>query len=266
MRQYINSLQKRGRLFFTTQEAFTTLKISKENAISSINYFKKKGELVSPLRGFHIILPVKDRKRGSLQPQDMVVLGMKHLGAPYYTGLLSAASYHGATHQATQVFQVITNIRIRKPWIIGRVNIEFLYKKNIEASYTEEKVVSNGMLKISTAEQTAKDIMIYYDKSGGINHQATVLSELIEAIDISKLIKIASEDNKRAWIQRLGYILSQINTADNEKRDKIVEAIYQFIERKKCNFIPLAPELTIKSMPRDKKWKIIKNTTVESDI
>jgi len=263
---YVKKLQERGRLHFTLKELTQVFSESKESLTAKLHYLRSIGRVVSPLQGFYIIIPLEDRFRGSLEPQEMVVLGMKHLGIPYYAGLLTAASYHGASHQATQVFQVITNKRIRNPWIIGRVNIEFLYKKDIKNTEIEQITTSTGYLNVSTPEETAKDIMIYSKQSGGLNHQATILAELTEAINTVKLIALGRRSNKIFWLQRMGYILEHIETFYSEERDKVVSTLEKFLKTQKPRYVPLTPEMPTKNKPRNKKWHIIENTTVESDI
>lgn len=263
---YIEKLQEKGRLSFTLNHLLEVFKEPKASLVAKLYYLRKKGRIVSPLQGFYIIIPLEDRFRGSLEPQDMIVLGMQHLDIPYYAGLLTAASYHGASHQATQRFQVITNKRIRKPWIMGRVGIEFIYKKDIKNTEIEKRVVSTGYLHVSTPEETAKDIMIYYEKSGGLNHQATILSELTEAIDTKKLVSLAKKSGKLYWVQRMGYILENIDTFYKKERNKVVSALEKFLETQKLRYVPLAPEMPKKDMPRNEKWRIIENAIPQSDI
>ena len=191
---------------------------------------------------------------------------MAHLKTPYYAGLLTAASYHGATHQKLQVFQVISSKRMFKKWIFGDIKIEFIYKKDINEVAIKNKIINSGYLPISTPEETIKDIMIYYKQSGGLNNQATILSELIEIINEKDLITLAKFSGKLFWIQRMGYILEHMNTFYEKDRDRVVNELIKFIKTQKLRYIALAPEISIKDMPRNKKWKIIENTTVESDI
>ena len=60
-----------------------------------------------PFRGFHLIVPPEYRALGCLPADQFVPQLMEHLGLVYYAGLLSAASLHGAAHQAPMVFQTI---------------------------------------------------------------------------------------------------------------------------------------------------------------
>jgi hypothetical protein len=51
--------------------------------------------------------------------------------------------------------------------------------------------------------------LVALDLSGGLNHIATVLSALIEAINKHKIIQLADFIGEKVSLQRLGYILDQ---------------------------------------------------------
>lgn len=264
--KYIKRLQKYNQFYFSTEDAMKETELTKGDFFSSVNYFKKTGTIFSPLQGFYIIIPLTEKGRGNLLPQDVALLSMEHLGIPYYVGLLSAARYHGATHQALFVFQVVCSKRIKKEINVGDTRIVFIYKKDIRDVKTERKPIRTGYLHISTPEETAKDVMMYYEQCGGLNHQATVLSELTEAINTKKLISLAKRSGRFFWLQRMGYILENIDTFYEKDRDRVVGALEKFLSTKKLRYVPLAPEIPTKGKPRNKKWKIIENTTVESDL
>ncbi len=266
LQEYIAKLQKRGKLSFTLQEAAYALSKPKKYISKKIHDLKNKGSLISPLKGFYVIIPLAYRALGSLPAKDLVVIIMKHLGIPYYAGLLTAAAYHGATHQRLRVFQVVTNKRMPKKLVFGGVWVEFVYKKEMNDVARNERVVYAGYLPVSTPEETVKDVMVYYKQCGGLNHQATVLSELTEAINVKKLVSLCKRSKSLYWIQRMGYVLENIDTFYAKERDRVVNALEQLLATKKLRYVPLAPELPTKGKPRNEKWKIIVNTTVESDI
>lgn len=264
--KYIEDLQKKGKLSFTLEEASSALGKPKKYISNKIHELSPQGVLISPAKGLYIIVPLAHRTLGSLPARDLVVIAMKRLEIPYYAGLLTAASYHGATHQRVRVFQVVTSKRMPKKWVFGNVWIEFIYKKDISRTETEERTVYAGYLPISTPEETARDVMVYHDQCGGLNHQATVLSELTEAINAEKLISLAKRSKGFFWVQRMGYILEKIDTFYEKDRDRVVGALEKFLATQTLRYVPLAPEMPIKEKPRNKKWKIIENTTVASDI
>src|SRR5207244_10392072 len=60
-------------------------------------------------RGFYVIVPPEYRVAGSLPAAWFIRDLMDYLRRPYYVGLLTAPSLHGAAHQAPQEFQVVTD-------------------------------------------------------------------------------------------------------------------------------------------------------------
>ena len=112
--EYLKDLRKSGRLSFTVDEAASDLKISKYNALSSICRIKKRGEIISPAKGFYVIIPPEHQFQGCLPAAELVPILMQHLQVNYYAGLLSAAMYHGATHQKPNSFQVISDMNLKE--------------------------------------------------------------------------------------------------------------------------------------------------------
>jgi len=216
--KYIKELQAQGIGYFTINEVAKSLKISKEKLYKRLYYFKRKGVIVSPVQRLYVIVPIQHRAIGCLPPEQLIVIVMKYLKVPFYAGLLTAAAYHGATHQRLRAFQVVSSKRFSKDIIIGDVWIEFIYKKDISGVAVEKKEMPAGYLPISTPEETAKDVMLFYKRCGGLNHQATVLAELIQTIDRQKLIALAGKSGTVFWLQRMGYMLELIDTFYKKKR------------------------------------------------
>ena len=264
--KYINNLEKYGTLSFTIQDITKALDKPKVYVYKKILELKKKGVIVSPTQGFYVIVPARHQVLGCLPAKELVVITMRHLDIPYYAGLLTAARYHGATHQGLFAFHVVTKKRMPKEWIIGHVWVKFIHKKDISDVELIKKKTDVGSLLISAPEETAKDVMTYYKQCGGLNHQATVLAELTEAINTKKLISLAKRSGGLFWVQRMGYILENIDTFYEQERDRVVAALEVFLSKKKLLYVPLAPEMPTKKKPRNKKWHIIENSTVESDV
>ncbi len=268
--EYLKDLRKSGRLSFTVDEAASDLGISKLNTLSSICRIKKRGEIISPAKGFYVIIPPEHQLQGCLPAAQLVPILMQHLQVNYYAGLLSAAMYHGATHQKPNSFQVISDKQIRKSLKFGQVNIDVIYKKSLANLPLKEIAVDSGYLKISSPELTSMDLLLYPERSGGLNHIATVLSELTESIDLKKLIELAKISNQKFWLQKLGYILEKIDVENLEHKQEIINGLQDYLSSDKKlvakNFVPLAPEIPIKGYPRCKKWMIIENTSIESDL
>lgn len=264
--KYIKRLLSSGIQSFSTEQAMAALKISRDSVLSAIYRLKKSGELISPAKGFYVIIPPEHQSFGSIPADELVPIIMKHLNVEYYSALLTAAQYYGATHQKPGSFQIICEKQIKRKLKFGKVWIDCVYKKSIKDLPVQNITVKTGYLKLATPELTAIDIIKYPHKSGGLNHIATVLSELIENINAEKLIVLAKKIDENVILQRLGYILEQIETMDEEAKQKVIDSLIKFLSFKKLVYTPIAPELPRKGYPRSKKWKIIENSSVESDL
>jgi len=268
--EYLKNLRQSGRLSFTINQASSDLGISRHNVLASIFRIKKSGEIISPAKGFYVIIPPEHQLQGCLPASQLVPILMQHLKINYYVGLLSCAMYHGATHQKPNSFQIISDKQIRKNLKFGQVSIDVIYKKSLANLPLKEIVVDSGYLKISSPELTMMDLLLYPNRSGGLNHIATVLSELIEVIDVKKLLDLANISKQKFWLQKLGYILEKIDVENLKHKQKIIITLqkYLFSNKKNIakNYVALAPEIPIKDYPRCKKWMVVENTSIESDL
>lgn len=264
LKDYISEIRKNGYRSFTVDKAINDLGINRKAVLLKCMRLIKKRELLSPVKGLYVPIPPEHQDVGSLPPEELIPLVMEYLKYDYYVCLLSAALYHGSSHQKPQIFQIITNHRGLKIKS-GKRTIQIIYKKSLKNLPLSQYTSTTGYLKISTPELTMVDLLIYLKPSGGLNSVATVFSELIDAIDIDKLVSLIDLIPQKIWIQRLGYILEQINSDDDGKNKELSQKLAQYVSEKKCSYIPLVPEISVNGFKRDKKWKIIINTTIEAD-
>jgi len=177
------------------------------NALASLERLQRRHSLISPRRGFYVIVAPQFAAWEAPPPSWYVDALMRHEGQAYYVGLLKAAELHGATHQAVMEFQVVTAKRL--PRIkAGRSLIAFYYRKDMAsvAAGIEERKTDTGTMKISTAALTALDLLRYPQAAGGIDNIATVLGDLGPRIDGAQLAALALSAEKPV-VQRLGYLL-----------------------------------------------------------
>lgn len=262
---YLNKLRESGKLYFTLDQARMDLNASSNKVYSAIYKMKKSGNIISPAKGLYIIVPPENKPQGSIPAEDLVPILAKYLAINYYAGLLTAALYYGAAHQKPSTFQIITNKQIKRSLKFGLIKIDCVYKKTLDDLPIREIAVRPGYLKISTPELTAIDLFLYPNKSGGINHIATVLSELVESIDPDQLVALVERLKKTSVLQKLGYVLEKIEVMDTNAQQKIINTLIVYLSSKQLRFVPLVPEIGTKGFSRSKKWKVIENTTVESD-
>jgi hypothetical protein len=74
----------------------------------------KKGHLANPRHGFHLILRPEDRAFGASDPARWIDPLMKSMKLDYRITLLRAAAFHGSSHPAAMVFQVIVPRQMRR--------------------------------------------------------------------------------------------------------------------------------------------------------
>ncbi len=106
-RDYISRLAAGGHYHFSSSEAQTALGVSANAAKLALNRLAKQGLVASPARGFYVIVPPEYRSLGCLPADQFIPALMKRQDMSYYTGLLSAAQYHGAAHHRPQEYQVM---------------------------------------------------------------------------------------------------------------------------------------------------------------
>jgi len=263
---YLKEIRSKGKRSFTLDQAMKDLELKRGNILTSVYRAKKRSEIISPASGLYVIVPPEHQAYGCIPAEELTPILMDYMQADYYVALLSAAAYYGASHQKSASFQIISNKRFIKPLNFGQIHIECIYKKSITGLPIRNVTVNTGYLKVSTPEVTAMDLLRYSAKSGGLNHIATVLSELIESIDPDKLLAVAQSSDEKTWVQRLGYILEKIEPMDDTIAKATIEKLSDYLTTQRRRYIPLANEQDFKNFERSKKWNIIENTTIESDL
>ncbi len=266
--QYIKNIRAKGKRSFTKQEALKDLKISNDSFNHRIERLKKTGDLISPARNFYVIVPPEHRALGSIPADELVALLMKYKKLDYYACLLTAAQYHGAAHQRAMVFQVMTNKQLQS-LKFGAVRIDFVYKKSLAALPIQDFKTAYEVIKVSSPELTAMDLLQYPERSLGLSNIATIFYELIEAINPVKLMELIKSFGENSWVQRMGYILEQIDTWDDKaakRKTQVIGKLESYIKKHNPSYVPLYASLPIKACSRNSKWRIIENSSIEADL
>jgi len=257
--EWIEARQSKGLYYFTRKDALNELKQTKKVFDQAIFRLSEKSKVVSVYRGFYLIIPVEYKSWGVLPVDWFISDLMSYLGQPYYAGLLTAADYHGASHQKPQVFHVVTNKPVRAV-SCKRVNIKFFVKKSISSTLVEKRNTQTGYLNISTPEATSLDLVRYLYSAGGLSHVLTVLQELGEKINPDSLVNAAKIDDCIAYAQRLGWLLERTEYADK------VSKLAKWVEGNEPVFTGLDPKLPIKQSAKDRRWRLWINAKVEGDL
>lgn len=256
--EFINELRSQGRYSFTIQEAEKALELTKMATINALRRLRLKTRVVSPARGFYLILPPEYQVLGCLPAEMFIPDLMNYLHQPYYVDFLSAAQYYGAAHQKPQRFQV-TTLKNRSSIHCGRIHVEFVANKNVASMPTKKFNTFAGTINVATPEVIAADIVTMPQYAAGISNVATVLAELCEKIDVNKLIELTQYNPELSWLQRMGYLSEFLGF------NQLADGIAKMLSDKKLHWVRLVSQAKYKPLQRNKKWKIIVNTKVEPD-
>ncbi len=257
-RQYLDNLAASSRYTFTTPDARSSLGISASALKVALNRLARQKLIVSPAKGFYVIVPPEYRSLGCLPADQFIPTLMKSLRLPYYAGLLTAAQYHGAAHQRPQEFQVLLD-RSRRPIECGRVRVRFIVRKNLCNVPVQSFNTPRGTVQVSTPAATALDLVGYHHHAGGLSQVATVLSELAERID-PKALAAAAAAAPVPWAQRLGYLLERAGVGER------AGALKEFVRARAHESTLLLPKKPRGRATRNEDWKLLVNTEVEIDL
>lgn len=246
-----------GRYAFTVADTAEALGgVSRQAAVENLVRLQKRNEVFSPAKGLYVAIPPEYRSWGVVPADWFVDDLMRHLRRPYYVALLSAARIHGASHQAPQVFQVMTTTARIRDREIGRVRLRFYGSKNVEEDKVERVTVPTGYAVVSAKETTVVDLVSHYRDVGGYGNVATILREIGE-LNGSEVARVAARRG-RAVVRRTGWFVEQFGKTDD------LEALKQAARVDVGEPSPLDP-----SGPRrgktDRGWRLRVNRTVEPD-
>jgi predicted transcriptional regulator of viral defense system len=256
-REFIANLSASGQYHFTVEQTADSLGVSHAAAKLALNRLAKHGLVATPARGFYVILPPEYKRLGCLPADQFIPMLMERLRLTYYTGLLSAAQYHGAAHHRPQEFQVIV-AKNRRSIHCGAVRASFIARKRITEVPVQNFNTPRGTILVSTVEATAIDLVGYERIVGGLDQVATVLSELAEKIDPESLVA-AAHTAPISWAQRLGYLLELVGATAQ------AGGLKAYIRGTARDMTPLLPAVPHDNLPRANDWRLYINTQVEAE-
>jgi predicted transcriptional regulator of viral defense system len=263
---YVTRLLSHGQVVFTRAQAQEALGISKGAVLDAAEKLQKRGHLISPRRGFYVIVPPQYLAWGAPPPSWYIDALMRHEGRAYYVGLLKAAELHGATHQAVMEFQVVTDKQLRRIRA-GRAALAFYYRKDMDAvaAGIEDHKTDTGRMKISCVELTMLDLLRYPHAGGGLDHIVTVLSDLAERVDAKKLATLSGAF-ERSVAQRLGHLLCRLGY--EESTNTFHDVVLQGPDLPWVELEPAQAGAAVRTLPpveRDERWRVTVRRVVEPD-
>jgi hypothetical protein len=258
LRAWLLGLPGRGQYTFTTVEARGQQPtVSAASTTAALARAETAGLIVTPVRGFHVVVPLEDRGVGAPSWRLFLDPMMGYLGLAYYVGLLTAAAHHGASAQAAQVVQVVV-LHQRRPIGVGRSRIEFVVNRDIGKAPVEFVNAPSGRYRIATSELTALDLVRYSSRAGGWGNVVTVLRDLAPALRPSRFRPVLATEPAVADVARLGYLLERLEVPD------IAAPLHRWIEARPERWVPLVPGAGRAGI-RNPRWRIVINESIESD-
>jgi predicted transcriptional regulator of viral defense system len=266
--QFIDKQLARGSAYFAPGEASTALHLKPGTLAKAITRLVKKGRLANPRHGFLLILRPEDQLAGAPDPERWIDPLMKHQGLDYRISLLRAAAFHGSSHQAAMVFQVVVPKQLRN-FDVGRHRLQFLYQSprafaRVNQPDMLRQIKSDaGYAKVAGVELTLLDCVRYFHKATGINGVAQIVKDIGVKAE-PRVLASAAMSYENSSVRRLGYLLDR---AGHVRQAKALES---FVKKAKT-FVPLDPAVKplIESLAdryeKDVKWRLVLNEPVEID-
>jgi len=255
--EYIRALAASGSYHFTTADAIRAVGGNPPAVRAQLRRLRQQGLIAEPVRSFHVIV-LPEYQRLHCQPAEHFIDQlMQTWGEPYYVCLLSAAERHGAAHQRPQATQVMVR-KNRQAVTCGQVRIDFVARGDLDKMPVTKLNTPRGVLRYSTPEVTALELVGYPKRAGGLDNVATVLSELSEEMATEELLE-AARLCPVSWSQRLGHLLNLVG------RDELAQGLAPFVLEHARSYTPLRRAANIAGGRRISKWKLIVNVEVEPD-
>ena len=252
-------LLSRGISSIQTKEIAQLLSIPENQVRQRMALLRRRGEFVSPARGFWVPVPPDKRNWGAPEPWAYFEDMMAHLDSGYCVGWLTAAAVHGASHQAAQVFQVAVSKHMNDR-IVGRSQLQFRTRIAVNDFPAQVVTRPEGRLKVATPETTALMLAADLDMASGIDNLATIILELAESGSLQPdLLMEAAPLFPMAAVRRLGWVLDEFSSGID------TDELADWSSKSEVS----ASHLTANAESEaeyNKRWSIVINRKVEPDI
>lgn len=254
-------LVARGKHFITTDEVARLVGVEPDVVSVSLQRAREANKIVSVTKGGWVPVPPEYRDAGAPPPLHYIDPLMRHLGHPYYVGLLSAARLHGASHQVPMVLQVVTPALLRDRRI-GSNRIEFIRRSSAGRRPTAQRNVPTGRTTVATPEVAVLDLVEAPSAGAGLGNVATVIGDLLQegAIDADALAEAAA-DYPSAVAQRTGYLVEHM--ADEADASIQLDRLEQLVAD--ATYTVLDPQRP-RGGEHHRRWRVIVNTDIEHDL
>ena len=152
----------------------------------------------------------------------------------YYVALLSAARHWGSGHYAHQSVQVMVS-RQRAPLSIGKLRIEFIYKKNVASTPVTRVRGEIAPLRVSTREATLLDLLRHQSEIGGLEAIVRIAKDFAAAMTASGLTDALDALGLAPPAQRLGFVLERLH------QKRLCPPVERWLASRRPTLQPLEP-------------------------
>jgi predicted transcriptional regulator of viral defense system len=257
--KWLDGKPGKGKSFFTLEEAAKatgsrvgTAKVAMHRAM--------RDHRVAPVGdGFYIVVPLEFRDQGAPPYEWVVNARFTRLGRPYYLGILTAAMYHGASHQKPMEIQVVTD-RQMSAFVFGGQRVVPVYRRVWPTpELMEERNTRMGRFILSCPELTLVDAVRYPRHAAGFDNIANLIKEMDEKMRVRRLAEACSITRETPVLQRLGWMVRRFGSP------KFAGVVLRELETRRMDAVPL--EIGNRSGgPVDAEFKVRLNYVPEPDI
>ena len=256
---FVDTLQRKARYSFTRDEAAAAIAIAPATLTKGLQRLQHAGRLHRIRKGFYTIVPLEHADAGHIPTDWFIADLMRFLGVPYYIGALTAAAYHGASHQQPQEFQVVIG-QTRSPIRTGKLRIRFLRYEGLSRVKTQPMKSFTGQFPVSTPEHTALDLVRFQKQIGGLDTVITVLVELGEKMSGQALLRAVRHEQVTANVQRLGWLLARAHCS------ALAADLADWVDQRNPAVAPLNGSLRSRKGKINRQWRLIINDQPEGEI
>lgn len=251
----------RGQHFVSTDEVAELVGVEPSVVSVSLQRAREASKIVSVTKGGWVPVPPEYRGAGAPPPLHYIDPLMRHLGHPYYVGLLSAARLHGASHQVPMVLQVVTPALLRNRRI-GSNRIEFIRRSSAARRSTVQHNVPTGRITVAAPVVTVLDLVEAPSSGGGLGNVATVIGDLLQEDAINgDALADAAADYPTVVAQRTGYVVEYM--AGEMDVPIQLDRLEQLLDD--ATYTMLDPQQP-RTGEREARWRMIVNADIEHDL
>ena len=261
LNDWVKEQEQRGITTFSFQQIRCVFAERSEKTLrTDINRLISSKRIQNVYKGFYVIIPTQYRLKGVVPPTYYINELMEYIGKPYYVGLLSAAAIYGASHQRAMVTQIVT-IGPRSRTSNKNSLLDWNYRQQIPSELIESRNAEMGRINYSSAELTTVDIVQFASNIGGYQRAATVLAELVDVIDMSKMEGVLPYTTTTA-MQRFGYLLEFV-LFEQDKADQL----YEMLKKRNgyFNAVMMSSEHPASNDKKSNRWRVNMNINIEID-